>query len=57
MVKRPQSQKKRRCIDWTMAGEPKTFVHLTHIGSGEGDGLATTGAFRSKLDPRRTKRL
>ncbi|XP_061022368.1 CDC42 small effector protein 1-like [Dama dama] len=56
MLKRPQSQKKRRWIDWTMTGEPMNFVRLTHIGSGERDGLVMTGAFRSRLDPRETKR-
>ncbi|XP_040115442.1 CDC42 small effector protein 1-like [Oryx dammah] len=49
MVKRPQSQKKRRWSDWTMTGEPVNFAHLTHIGSGEGDGLAMTDAVQEQI--------
>ena len=49
MVNRPQSQKKRRWIDWTMTGEPMNFAHLTHIVSGEGDGLAMTGAVQEQI--------
>ncbi|XP_051847083.1 CDC42 small effector protein 1-like [Antechinus flavipes] len=47
VVEKPQAKKKRRQIDRTMIGKPMTFVHLTHIGTG--NGLCMTGAIQEQM--------
>ncbi|XP_059206625.1 CDC42 small effector protein 1 [Centropristis striata] len=48
LVAKPPPKKRRR-IDLSMIGEPTNFIHLTHIGSGEMDGLQPSGSVQEQM--------